>query len=65
MSVYLEKDGKMDLLMKNVEELEVTAEGVRVGAMFERPKEIKGASVKRIDFTGGKVILSNEKGAGC
>ena len=61
MSVLMEKDGAMQLLMKNVSELEVTEDGVRLSMLFEKAQEIKGASVKRIDFTDGKVILTREK----
>ena len=61
MSVLLKKDGEMQMLMKNVSELEVTADGVQLSVMFEKPQKIKGASIKRIDFTDGKVILTRER----
>ena len=61
MSVLMEDDGNLQLLMKNVSELEVTPGGVQLSMMFEKPQEIKGASIKRIDFTDGKVILTRKK----
>ena len=53
----------MQLLMKNVSELEVTKDGVQLSRMFEKPQQIKGASIRRIDFVDGKVILTEGGGS--
>ena len=63
MSVYMDDKGELQLLMKNVSELEMTADGVQLNMLFEKPLEVKGAKVKRIDFTDGKVFLTKGNGA--
>jgi predicted RNA-binding protein len=62
MSVMLEeKGGEPSLVMKNVTGLEVTADGVQLAMMFEKPKAVKGVYIDRIDFLGGKLILRKSK----
>lgn len=63
MRIILEQDGQEELLLENASLLEVTDDGVRVSALFEEPKLIRGAAVHAIDFLHGKVIVTQTKGA--
>lgn len=63
MSIILVEDGKEEVLMENASLLEVTDDGVRVSALFEEPKLIRGAAVRAIDFLHGKVTVIKTKGA--
>lgn len=61
MSVVLEDSQGESLIMKNVSELKVTAAGIELNQMFERPREIQEVAITRIDFLGGKVYLTSTK----
>ncbi|MDG4475332.1 CooT family nickel-binding protein [Thiovibrio frasassiensis] len=63
MSIILVGDGKEEVLLENASLLEVTDDGVRVSALFEEPKFIRGAAVRAIDFLHGKVTVTKTKGA--
>jgi len=58
MSVVYEENGIMKTVMENVTYLETAAEGITVSTLFEEPKVIAAAYVKKIDFLGGKVTLA-------
>jgi len=58
MSVLMEKDGGEELLLENVTTLEVLDNGLKISTLFEGSKELPGAVLRRIDFAGGKVYLS-------
>jgi predicted RNA-binding protein len=58
MSVVYEKNGATETVMENVTLLEAGADGIRVSALFEEPRVIAAAYVKKIDFMGGKVFLA-------
>ena len=58
MSVVYEENGIMKTVMENVTYLETAAEGIKVSTLFEEPKVIAAAYVKKIDFLGGKVTLA-------
>lgn len=60
MSVVLEKGEDQEIILENVTQLEDSPEGIRVVALFEEPKLVTGAKVKRIDFMAGKVVLIQE-----
>jgi len=62
MSIILEQDGKEEVILENASLLEVTDEGVRVSALFEEAKIIKGAEVRAIDFLHGKVTVTKTGG---
>lgn len=51
------KDGGEELLLENATSLEVIENGLKITTLFEGPQEFEGARIKRIDFSGGKVIL--------
>ncbi len=57
MKVMLDKEGQQELVMEDVTQLEVVEEGIRVSALFEEPKIISDASVKKIDFLSGTLTL--------
>ncbi len=57
MKVMLDKEGQQELVMEDVTQLEVAEEGIRVSALFEEPKIVPDASVKKIDFLSGTVTL--------
>ena len=60
MSVYLEEDDNQELILENATLLEVDSEGATVTTLFEEPKTVAGAMVKKIDFLAGTVILAKE-----
>jgi predicted RNA-binding protein len=62
MSVVLEKNGKQEKIMDAVARLEVTAEGVVINALFEKPMLIRGGEIKGIDFLDGVVVLVQPEG---
>jgi predicted RNA-binding protein len=57
MSVVLEKEGKEEVIMENVILLEAKEEGIEVSTLFDPPKLVPGAMVKRMDFSSGTVTL--------
>ncbi len=58
----LDREGKQELVMENVTQLEVAEEGIKVSAFFEEPKIISDAAVKAIDFLSGTVTLQSKDG---
>jgi predicted RNA-binding protein len=58
MSVVYEKDGATETVMENVTYLEAVSDGIRVSTLFEEPKVVAAAYVKKIDVMGGKVVLA-------
>ena len=58
MSVVYEEDGTVKTVMENASYLEAEGDGIRVSTLFEEPRVIAAAYVKKIDFMGGKVILA-------
>lgn len=62
MSVLLEHDGQQEKVMENASLLEVTPEGITISTLFEEPKLLKDARLKKIDFLGGTVTLVSEGG---
>lgn len=58
MSVVYEKNGATETVMENVTFLEAIAGGIRVSTLFEEPRLVAAAYVKKIDVMGGKVILA-------
>jgi predicted RNA-binding protein len=56
-NIYLQRNGQETIVAENASFLEVTAEGVVIGTLFEEPKKLKGASIQRIDFLEGRVTL--------
>ena len=62
MSVLLERDGQLEKVMENASLLEVTPEGITISTLFEEPKLLKDAQLKKIDFLGGTVTLVSEGG---
>lgn len=57
MSVVLEKEGKEEVIMENVILLEAKEGGIEVSTLFDPPKLVPGALVKRMDFSSGRVTL--------
>ncbi|MGV1100638.1 CooT family nickel-binding protein [Thiovibrio sp. JS02] len=62
MSIILEQDGKEEVFLENASFLEVTEEGVRVSALFEEPRLIKGGAVRSVDFLKGRVTVTKTGG---
>lgn len=63
MNVVLVHDGQQDTVMENASVLEVTEAGISVSTLFEEPKLLKDAKIKKIDFLGGTVTLVSGEGA--
>lgn len=59
-SVFVEEEGKREMVMENVTGLEVTPGGLVLSAFFEEPKILPDVVISRIDFLGGKVILARD-----
>lgn len=59
-SVVVEKSGELENVMDNVTSLQVTDNGVVLTTFFEEPLSVQDVVISRIDFLGGKVILSPE-----
>ncbi|MCI5122416.1 MAG: CooT family nickel-binding protein [Candidatus Electrothrix sp. AUS4] len=58
LNAVMEREGKQETLMEGVTGLEVTPQGIILRTYFEEPMTIAHASIKRIDFLGGSVVLS-------
>jgi len=56
--VELEKGGVRERIMDHVTTLEVHPDGVTITTLFEEPRVLPGARLKRIDFLDGRVLLS-------
>ncbi len=57
MSVVLEKDGSQEVIMENVTLLEAKDDGIEVSTLFDAPKLVPQAMVKKMDFNSGTVTL--------
>lgn len=57
-SVVVEKSGEQESVMENVTSLQVTEKGVVLTTFFEEPLSVEDVVITKIDFLGGKVILS-------
>lgn len=57
MSVVLEKDGNQEVIMENVTLLEAKDGGIEVSTLFDPPKLVAQATVKKMDFNSGTVTL--------
>jgi predicted RNA-binding protein len=55
--VVIEQDGVEEVLMENVTKLDVLDNSVAIMSLFEAPREIKGTTIRNIDFLAGKVFL--------
>lgn len=63
MHVMMERDNGSEQIMEDVTALEVTSEGVVLASLFEEPRLIAGAAVKKIDFMTTVVTLCAKGGA--
>ena len=57
MSVVLERNGEQEVIMENVTLLEAKDEGIEVSTLFDPPKIVEKATVKKMDFNSGTVTL--------
>lgn len=57
MRVIMETDAGPEHIMEEVTGLEVTPEGVLLNSLFDEPRMISGAAVKKIDFMATIVTL--------
>ncbi len=57
MRVMMEHTSGCDRIMEDVTALEVTPEGVVLSSLFEEPRLVDGAAVKKIDFMATVVTL--------
>ncbi len=57
MNVVMEKDGRTEVIMKEVIHLEVGSEGTLLSSFFEKNKLIPGTQVGKIDFMKTMVTL--------
>ena len=55
-SVYIEKDGQEQEVLRDAILVEPVEDGVKIQAMFEAPRFVK-ARIKRIDLLKHKIIL--------
>ena len=57
MSVVLEQNGEQEVIMENVTLLEANDKGIEVSTLFDPPKIVENATVKKMDFNSGTVTL--------
>jgi len=57
MHVMMERDNGSEQIMEDVTALEVTLGGILLSSLFEEPRLIAGAAVKKIDFMATVVTL--------
>ncbi len=62
MRIVMKKDDAEEVILENAALLEATDDGIRVNALFEEPKFIKGARVSAIDFLQGRVTVTSTRG---
>lgn len=55
--VVLQENGNETFIMENVTELDVQDRAISITSLFEGPKIIPEAMVRRIDFLAAKVYL--------
>lgn len=58
-SVVVEDNGEQEKVMDNVTGLQVTDEGIVLTTFFEEPLSVKNMVISKIDFLGGKVVLTH------
>jgi len=58
----MENDGGCRRIMEEVTGLEVTPEGIVLSSLFEEPRLIATAAVKKIDFMATVVTLCPQEG---
>ena len=56
-SVYVEDEGKEELILEDVTSLDIETTGVKLSTLFEGSKEVANSVLKSIDFMSGKVVL--------
>lgn len=56
-SVVMEKDGSEELVMEDVTNLVVEADGLKISTLFEGFKSFPQVNIRSIDFMAGKVFL--------
>ena len=57
MNIILAKPEGEEVLLEGASLLEVTADGIEISTLFDAPRLIEKARVKKIDFLGGRVTL--------
>lgn len=57
MSVYVENDGKEELLKENVTKMEIVGKGVRLSTLFEGAADFNDMVLQQIDFSAGRAVL--------
>ena len=63
-SVVIEKDDEQEKVMENVTGLQVGDDGVILTSFFDEPLSVSDVVISRIDFLGGKVILTSTPHSG-
>lgn len=56
-SVFVEKDGKEELLLEDVTRLDIGPKGLQIATLFEGSKKLEDLVLSSIDFVAGKVFL--------
>lgn len=57
MSVYVEDDGKEELLKENVTKMEVMEKGIRLSTLFEGASDFNNMVLRHVDFSAGRAVL--------
>ena len=57
MSVYVENDGKEELLKENVTKMEIVGGGVRLSTLFEGAADFNDMVLQHVDFSAGRAVL--------
>ena len=57
MNIVLQEGEKEEILKEDITTLEVLENALRVSTLFEGPTELNNMAIRKIDFSGGKVIL--------
>ena len=63
MRVIMETATGSEQIMEDVTGLEVISEGIRLASMFDEPRLISGATVKKIDFMATLITLCPQGGS--
>ena len=61
LKAVVERSGGVETLMESVIALEVIPNGVILTTYFEDPLTVSGVRIRRIDFLGGAVVLTEDQ----
>jgi predicted RNA-binding protein len=60
LKAVVERQGSRETVMESVTVVDVTADGVVLSTYFEEPLTLKGMRIRKIDFLGGSIVLTED-----